>query len=205
MTNFPEEYFRRYDESNDENFYVQPRKVVHIDDGAIAILQDKYAELLPQNGVYLDLMSSWRSHYPDALNAVRVDALGMNADEMADNPQLDNYVVHNLNRNPVLPYENAIYHGVTCAVSVQYLTNPVKVFAEVNRVLQNDGVFVVSFSNRCFPTKAVAVWTAMRDLQHVALVTEYFQASGNWRDINTAIHNQSNHDPMFIVWGYKAS
>lgn len=204
MTNFPDEYFQRYDESDDRNFYVYPRKVVHIDDDAIAILRDKYAELIPQDGVFLDLMSSWRSHYPDGLNPVRVDALGMNADEMADNPQLDNYTVHNLNKNPILPYESNIYQGVTCAVSVQYLTDPIKVFAEVNRVLRKDGMFVVSFSNRCFPTKAVAVWSAMNDLQHVDLVTGYFEASGNWRDISTDIHNQRNHDPIFIVWGYKA-
>jgi len=203
--NFPDEYFRRYDESDDSNFYVYPRKVVHIDDGAIGTLRATYADLLPNNGIILDLMSSWRSHYPDDLNSTRVDALGMNAEEMADNPQLDNHIVHNLNQNPILPYESNVYHAVTCAVSVQYLTNPVKVFAEVNRVLRKDGVFVVSFSNRCFPTKAVAVWTSMNDLQHVALVTGYFEASGNWRDINTAIHNQDNHDPLFVVWGYKAN
>lgn len=202
--NFPKDYFRRYDESDDRQFYIHPRKVVHIDEGAIAVLSETYEELLPKDGVYLDLMSSWRSHYPDALNPKQVDALGMNAEEMADNPQVDNYIVHNLNTDPTLPYESNTYQAVTCAVSVQYLTNPIQVFAEVNRVLQQDGIFVVSFSNRCFPTKAVAVWTSMSDLQHLALVTSYFESSGNWHDINTAIHTTGNHDPMFIVWGYKA-
>jgi len=204
MMNFPDAYFRRHDESDDSNFYVYPRKVVHIDDGAIAKLRETYSDLLPKNGIILDLMSSWRSHYPDDLNPTRVDALGMNANEMVENPQLDNHIVHNLNRNPILPYDNDTYDAVTCAVSVQYLTNPIKVFAEVNRVLVQGGVFVVSFSNRCFPTKAAAVWTAMNDLQHVALVTGYFEASGSWRDINTSIQNKGNHDPMYIVWGYKA-
>src|SRR5258708_35822701 len=88
--------YARDDESPDEGFYVMPRRVVHIDDGAIAALGRTYEKVLPAGGRLLDLMSSWRSHLPHALGA-EVVGLGLNAEEMADNPQLARHVVHDVN------------------------------------------------------------------------------------------------------------
>ncbi len=203
---FPQAYFARQDARDDGLFYGVPRKVVHIDDHAIAALRKLYVQLLPSGGVYLDLMSSWRSHLPDTLRPQQVAGLGMNTAEMADNPQLDKFIVHDLNENPLLPYETDLFDAVVCAVSVQYLVHPVQVFTEVNRVLKRSGIFVVSFSNRCFPDKAVAVWLSTTDPQHVALVTQYFEASGNWRgiahyqDVPSVPHQ---YDPLYAVWGIK--
>ncbi|MBZ0298041.1 MAG: methyltransferase domain-containing protein [Anaerolineae bacterium] len=205
---FPPDYFARQDERDDGLFYTFPRKVVHIDDHAIATLRDLYAKLLPSGGVYLDLMSSWRSHLPESLKSQRVVGLGMNAEEMRDNPQLDKYLVHDLNQNPVLPYEDKLFDAVTCAVSVQYLIQPVAVFAEVQRVLKANGVFVVSFSNRCFPNKAVSRWLSASDQQHVALVTRYFEESGGWYGIASYADEPPvprQHDPLYAVWGYAHS
>ncbi|XWX05305.1 class I SAM-dependent methyltransferase [Aggregatilineales bacterium SYSU G02658] len=204
MRPYPREYFQRYDESDDSLFYQTPRKVVHIDDRAILLLKAYYATVLPRGAVLLDLMSSWRSHYPDDLQPQRVYAHGMNAEEMADNPQIDEYIVQNLNRNQSLPYASDFFDGVTCAVSVQYLIKPVEVFREVNRVLKPGGRFIVSFSNRCFPTKAIAAWLSMTDMQHVALVVDYFQRAGGYTDITTDLHTTGGHDPLFIVTGRKA-
>ncbi len=201
----PSEFFRRQDESSDSHFYSFPRKVVHIDEGAIAALRDAYAQILPENGVLLDLMSSWRSHLPPQRTHQRVYGLGMNAEEMADNPQLDEYVVHNLNDNPRLPYRDAHFDGAMCAVSVQYLTDPVRVFADVNRVLKPGAPFVVSFSNRCFPSKAVAAWLAMTDEQHLGLVARYFELAGNWEGIHAQQKTSGQHDPMFIVSATKSA
>ena len=172
--------FKRYDDAADEAFYLVPRRVVHIDDGAIRALTALLTKLLPLSGVYLDLMSSWRSHLPDSAQPTRVVGLGMNLAEMADNPQLDAYLVHNLNENPTLPFATAEFDAAICTVSVQYMTKPQQIFREVNRVLKPGGVFVVSFSNRCFPTKAIAAWVANGDQAHQALVHSYFTASGNW-------------------------
>lgn len=205
MRSLPSDYFARQDESDDSLFYQSPRKVVHIDDTAILLLKAFYATVLPKNGVLLDLMSSWRSHYPDDLAAQRVYGHGMNADEMRDNRQLDEFIVQNLNRKPTLPYNANFFDAVTCAVSVQYMIRPVDVFREINRVLKVGGIFVVSFSNRCFPTKAIAAWRTMSDMQHVALVTSYFENASNYIDIGTDIHTGRGHDPMFIVTGRKAS
>lgn len=201
---FPQEYFRRHDSSSDFNFYSFPRKVVHIDTWAIAQLRDYYAHVLPQDAVILDMMSSWRSHLPDSLQPKRVIGLGMNAEEMEDNPQLNKFIVHNLNDKPQLPYEDKQFDAVLCAVSVQYLTQPAKVFADVNRVLKPNGQFIVSFSNRCFPTKAVEVWLQTTDNQHMALVTQYFEMAGNYTDIEAESFTPPIHDPLFIISGRKA-
>jgi len=206
---FPADFFQRQDMSDDSFFYGAPRKVVHIDSHAIAALTAVYKELLPIGGIYLDLMSSWRSHYPPELKPSRVVGLGMNADEMSDNDQLDKYVVHNLNQNPNLPYESGLFDAVTCTVSVQYLTNPIAVFAEVHRVLKPNGQFIVSFSNRCFPNKAVAIWLSSTDEQHIALVGQFFQMSGKWAELtaqktNPAEGYPAHADPLYVVWAKKA-
>ncbi|MCU0499964.1 MAG: class I SAM-dependent methyltransferase [Anaerolineae bacterium] len=197
---FPAEYFERQDPTDDDLFYVYPRKVVHIDDHAIQALGELFGRLLPPNGVYLDLMSSWRSHLPETLQPQRVIGLGMNADEMRDNRQLHKSLVHNLNRDPQLPFEAACFDAAFCTVSVQYLTRPFEVFAEVYRVLKPGGVFVVSFSNRCFPTKAIAVWLATTDAQHLALVTRYFEGSAAWREIDSTQKTHRMSDPLYAVW-----
>jgi SAM-dependent methyltransferase len=204
-TGLPKEFFRKQDESDDGLFYRQARKVVHIDDGAIAALSAQFSALLPRNGVLLDLMSSWRSHLPPDLTPARVVGLGMNREEMADNPALGKIVVQNLNREPYLPFEDAAFDGAFCTVSVQYLTQPAVVFAEVARVLRPDAPFVVSFSNRCFPTKAVAAWLAMSDAQHLALVSRYFELAGGWNAITAWQHVPRRGDPLYIVWARRAA
>ena len=202
---FPNTYFQRPDNSDDSLFYVAPRKVVHIDDGAMSALREQFALLLPQGGVYLDLMSSWRSHLPDSLNPARVVGLGMNSEEMRDNPQLNRHVVHNLNVDPTLPFEDVVFDAAFCTVSVQYLTQPVAVFREVRRVLKTGAPFVVSFSNRCFPTKAVAIWQSTTDAQHLALVTRYFENASGWSDITAWQKRSITSDPLFMVWAKKSA
>ena len=185
------------DPSDDAVFYAVERKVTHIEPGAIEALRAYYAEVLPGGGRVLDLMSSWRSHLPEGLG--RVTGLGMNSPEMADNPQLDSFVVHDLNRDPRLPFEDASFDAVVCAVSVQYLVQPVEVFADVQRVLRPGGPFVVSFSNRCFPTKAVAAWLSGSDEDHVLLVTGYLRAAGFERVSSQRVPTPD--DPLFVVQG----
>jgi SAM-dependent methyltransferase len=189
--------FARADPGDDGVFYSMPRKVVHLDPGAVAALTAAYAELLPPGAAVLDLMSSWRSHLPDGLGSVT--GLGMNADEMADNPQLDRWVVHDLNRTPRLPFPDDTFDAVTCAVSVQYLTRPVEVFSDVARVLRPGGPVVVSFSNRCFPTKAVRIWLAATDDEHRALVRRYLELAGLAGVVDE--RRPSTDDPLFVVAG----
>ena len=203
---YPSSYFQRYDPSDDEVFYEMPRMVVHIDEGAITALRNIYTELLPTSGATLDLMSSWRSHLPaeGIESGLLVSGLGMNAEEMAANPRLVNHVVHDLNRDPALPFADATFDGAMCAVSVQYLTQPIAVFADMARVLRPGAPFLVSFSNRCFPTKAVAIWQNTSDEQHVQLVTSYFQLAGGWSRPETRAFTPAIGDPLYVVWARRA-
>ena len=191
--------FSREDPSDDARFYAVERKVTHIEDGAIEALRTFYGSLLPVGGRVLDLMSSWRSHLPHDRGYAEVVGLGMNAGEMADNPQLSSFVVHDLNAAPVLPFEDASFDAAVCTVSVQYLTSPIEVFTDVRRVLRGGAPFAVAFSNRCFPTKAVAVWRYGRDADHLDLVRAYFASSG----FGAVEHRRlpSPDDPVFVVTG----
>lgn len=201
---FPPGAFRRMNEEDDLLFYALPRRVVHIDDGAIAALRGLYAALVPASATVLDLMSSWRSHLPPTFTGT-VIGLGMNRDEMRDNPQLGQGIVHDLNREPSLPFNDAAFDAALCAVSVQYLTRPVDVFREVARCLRPRAPFIVSFSNRCFPEKAVALWHAADDAQHGAIVTAYFAASAAFADLDQWALPAPVGDPLYAVWGRAAS
>jgi SAM-dependent methyltransferase len=170
---------------------------VHLEPGAIEALRAVYADHFPSGGTVLDLMSSWRSHLPEGLG--RVVGLGMNADEMAANPQLDDWVIHDLNREPRLPFPDASFDAVACAVSVQYLVRPLDVFADVLRVLVPGGPLVVSFSNRCFPTKAVAIWLSAGDEDHRRLVRTYLERAGFLDVADERVATPD--DPLFVVTG----
>ena len=193
-------FFRRIDESDDALFYSTPRRVVHIDDGAIAAVGEIFASRIPRAAAILDLMSSWRSHLPPEIVPVNVTGLGMNRAEMEDNPALTEIVIHDLNRDPHLPLGDASFDAAVLTVSVQYITHPIEVFTEVGRVLKAGAPFVVSFSNRMFHTKAVALWLEATEEQRVGLVQRYFVESGVFRDIEV-IDKSRRPDPRLIRSG----
>lgn len=196
------EHFQREDESDDAGFYIEPRLVTHIDDAAIAALTAFYRELIQPGAHVLDLMSSWVSHLPDDLELAGVTGLGMNAHELERNPRLIKRVVHNLNLEPVLPFEDGAFDAALISVSVQYLTKPVEVFADVGRVLKPGAPLAVAYSNRLFPTKAVAVWRAMGDRGHADLIGLYFRLSGAFERPNAYdISPGPGSDPMYVIVG----
>ncbi|MBC7808046.1 MAG: methyltransferase type 11, partial [Akkermansiaceae bacterium] len=86
-------------------------------------------------------------------------------------------------------------------VSVDYLTDPVAVLQEAARVLKPNAPIVITFSNRCFPTKAVAVWHSLDDAGRVQLVAHYLESAGDWGDIQTLDRSPANRrgDPLFAV------
>ena len=201
MRTFPPAAFGRYDESSDTLFYLQPRFVTHIDEPAIAAVTQLYRELFPPGGAILDLMSSWVSHLPADISYSRVVGLGLNRAELAANPRLDAHVVQDLNDMPVLPFADGEFDGSGICVSIQYLTLPVEVLRDLGRVLRPGAPVVVTFSNRCFPTKAVAIWQALDDAGHARLVVDYLRAAGNWADIETLDRSSriGGSDPLFAV------
>ena len=199
----PEGAFAKIDTQDDEIFYEPPRLVCHIDCGAIAALTGFYRTQLPAGGVLLDLMSSWVSHLPADVRYTEVIGHGMNAAELTANPRLSRWFVQNLNRDPVLPLVDASIDAAMICVSIQYLQQPVAVLREVARVLCPAAPLVISFSNRCFWTKAVAIWRALDDDGHARLVEHYLRHAGFER-IKThrlAEWIEDCSDPMIAVVG----
>ncbi len=203
MRELPEGAFGRMDETPDEEFYGTPRLVTHIDDRAIAAVTQLYRELFPAGGEVLDLMSSWISHLPPEVSYGRVIGLGMNETELRRNERLDSYLVQNLNENPRLPFADAEFDGCGICVSIDYLTRPVEVLREVGRVLRAGSPVVITFSNRCFPTKAVAVWHQLDDRGHLQLVESFLREAGNWHNIQCLDRSPRRlfSDPLYAVVG----
>ncbi len=175
---YPAGFFRRSDESDDAGFYVPDRFVAHIDDAAIRAVGELYRELgigrAPHSPV-IDLMSSWVSHFVDRPESLTV--LGMNERELAANPMADVRLVHDLNTSPFIPFEECSFGAAVCCVSVDYLTRPFEVFAEVARILRPGAQFVCTFSNRCFPTKVIRGWLSIDDDGRCELVANYFTSA----------------------------
>ena len=201
LPELPPGAFRRVDETDDLEFYAPPRLVTHIDEGATAALTAFYRATLPANGVILDMMSSWVSHLPSDLPTAEVIGHGMNADELTANPRLDRWFIQNLNADPILPLATTSLDAVLCCVGVQYLRCPIEVFADVRRALRPGAPLVVSFSNRCFPTKAVAIWRGLNGAGHAQLVSLYLERAG-FADVRVeVVADGRSSDPLTAVVG----
>ncbi|UPL50350.1 class I SAM-dependent methyltransferase [Hymenobacter sublimis] len=198
---FPASAFRRLDENPDAEFYRQPRFVTHLDEPALAAVTQLYREYFKPGSVLLDLMSSWVSHLPAEVAYARVVGLGMNEQELRANPRLQAYVVQDLNHTPELPFAAAEFDGAAICVSIDYLTQPVVVLRELARVLRPGAPLVITFSNRCFPSKAIAAWRALDDQGHLVLVDQLLRAAGGWEpsELLDRSPNPRRTDPLFAV------
>ncbi len=182
---FSDSPFARADERSDSLFYEKPRFVTHIDSKAQEIIRGFYAELLRPGMKVLDLMSSWRSHVHESLKLASLVGLGLNKEEMEDNRQLTGYVIHDLNSDPRLPFDDHTFDAVICTVSVEYMVRPFSVFADVARLLKPGGYFIHTFSNRWFPPKAISIWEELNDFERMGLVLEYYLQSGRYDNLET--------------------
>jgi len=204
--------FARLDERADKLFYHQPRLVQHLDAQVRDQITAVYARRLKPGMRVLDLMSSWVSHLPDL--ELSVTGLGLNAEELGENPRLRECTVHDLNEQPALPYADAHFDAVVCTASVEYLVKPVEVFREVRRVLKNGAPFVLTFSERWFPPKVIAVWPMLHPFERLGLVLEYFRLSGRYAALGTETARGwprpaedkyagqlADADPLYAVWG----
>ena len=202
---FPAGFFDRADTSSDGEFYRPPRLVTHIDAGAIAAVGDLYAELGLAGPVrVLDLMSSWVSHFRTPPEELVV--LGMNAVELDANPAATERIVHDLNADPRIPLPDGDVDAVVCCVSLDYLVHPVEVLAEAGRVLRPDGTLAITFSNRCFPTKAVRGWLALDDAGRGDLVAELVRRTGRFTEPRPQLRTdpRSGGDPLWSVTARRA-
>ena len=214
---FSDDAFKREDETPDSRFYTEPRYVQHIDDTAIEIIRNTYGRFMKDEMHILDLMSSWQSHLPEKLHFSRLVGLGLNENELKKNRRLSEYVVQDLNVNSRLPFDSNSFDVVVCTVSVEYLIEPLAVFREVSRILRPDGHFIVTFSNRWFPTKAIKIWKELHEFERMGMVLEHFSRSGGFKDLQTysfrglprprsdKYYPELRYsDPVYAVWGQKS-
>ena len=198
---FPPGFFDRADPGPDADFYAAPRIVTHIDEAAIEAVGQLYEDL-GIDGEVLDLMSSWVSHFRRAPAALTV--LGMNRMELERNVQARRRVVHDLNADTRLPFPDDTFDAAVCCVSVDYLVRPVEVFSDVARVVRPGAPFVCTFSNRCFPTKAIRGWLHTGDVGHCALVARYFELAERWTPATIERRpTPPGADPLFAVWAHR--
>lgn len=204
----------RQDEQDDEVFYRKARMVQHLDSHALSEINRLYLELIQENSEVLDLMASYDSHLQD-IPMSRLHALGMNADELAANKAANHRSVHNLNEITRLPFDDATLDAIVCTASIEYLIHPHSVLQECLRVLRHDGVLVITFSNRWFPTKAIHVWSELHEFERLGMVTQWLHKAGfgdlhtlsstGWpRPVDDKYASEMHvADPVYAVWGFK--
>ena len=195
----PAVLFERADETDDALFYREPRFVTHIDDATIGALTAFYRERIPPGARVLDLMSSWVSHLPEDVRYGTVVGHGMNAEELEANRVLDEWHVQNLNAGTALPWPDGSFDAVLVAVSVQYLVDPVAVFAEIGRLLAPGGELVVATSHRCFPTKAVRAFQALAPGDRLGLYAECLRRTGCFAAAEGHDRSPPAGDPLWIL------
>ena len=188
---------RKLDSRPDDAFYEAPRYVTHADEPFLERLTALYAATIPEGGRVFDAMSSWVSHLPD-VTYERVVGHGLNADELAANDRLDEWFVQDFNADQGLPLKDGAVDAVLCALSVQYLQYPAAVFAEFARVLDDDGVLVVSFTNRMFPRKAVRAWRTASMTGREDLVRSYADSTGAFVSTRV-VRDRPGDDPFRAV------
>lgn len=209
--------FARMSGEADAYFYQKPRLVDHLDSVAREQIGALYGRLIPAGGEVLDLMASWKSHLPEQHELSTVVGLGMNREELEANPRLGERVVHDLNLQPRLPFEDNRFDAIVCTVSVEYLIKPLEVFAEAARMLKPGGRFILTFSNRWFQPKVVKIWQDLHEFERMGLVLEYFLQAGGFVNLETwSLRGLSRPredkyagqlafaDPVYAVWGEKS-
>jgi SAM-dependent methyltransferase len=225
---FFETDFERADDAPDAYFYSEPKAEHHVDADAVLALRGHLASIVgssrrsvpSQNKVavrdVLDLCSSFESYLPlEWEERRRVAGLGMNLNEMKSNAALTEAVVVDLNKRVpggrnLFPYGDNEFDLVVCAMSIDYLTQPLQVMREIGRVLRPGGIVSVAFSDRVFQSKAIALWTGTGDLDHVWIVSNYMHFSSCFED-EIQIYDLSprkagqTSDPLYVVQAKRRS
>jgi SAM-dependent methyltransferase len=214
---YGENAFARLDESDDREFYARDRFVEHLDSLALSTVEKLIGEfVVEEEPVILDLMAGWNSHIPSLIHSSRVVGLGLNENELTGNKAVTETVIHDVNADTRLPFEEGEFDVVLNTASVDYMTNPLEIFGEVGRILKPGGLFLVIFSNRMFPQKATQMWRESGEEERIIFVEELFRHSGHFEPATVFVskgqprppddkyaHLGIPSDPVYAVYAEK--
>ncbi len=197
---------QKQDETNDMEFYSTPKFVYHLDSNFRKNLSLLYEKEIQDNCSVLDLMSSWDSYLPKNINYRKVIGHGLNEEELDRNKAFDNYWIQNFNKNQKIPLENESIDYCLMVAAWQYLQYPEKISEEIARILNKQGKFIISFSNRAFWHKAPNIWTYSNENERIIYVRNILVANGflEPRIIKKFTQENSlfpflNNDPFYCV------
>ena len=198
---------KKLDESNDEEFYSEPKFVYHLDSNFRQYLSQVYKDEIDEYSTVLDLMSSWDSYLPKENTYQKVIGHGLNKKELERNNILDSFWVQNFNLNQNIRLENGSIDYCLMVAAWQYLQYPEHLTKEISRILSDKGKMIVSFSNRAFWHKAPNIWTTSTEDERVQYVRKVLISNGfkepriirkfNEPDLN--IFNFFKKDPFYCL------
>ena len=169
---------KKLDESNDEEFYSEPKFVYHLDSNFRQYLSQVYKDEIDENSTVLDLMSSWDSYLPKENTYQKVIGHGLNQKELERNNILDSFWVQNFNISQDIRLDNRSIDYCLMVAAWQYLQYPENLTKEISRILSDKGKIIVSFSNRAFWHKAPNIWTTSTEDERVQYVRKVLISNG---------------------------
>ena len=198
---------KKLDESNDQEFYSEPKFVYHLDSNFRQHLTTLYENEIADSSSVVDLMSSWDSYLPKGKKYKKVVGHGLNKQELEKNKIFDSYWIQNFNLNQEIPIEDGSFDYCLMVAAWQYLQYPENLTNEISRILSNKGKIIISFSNRAFWHKAPNIWTSSTEeerLKYVkkVLITNGFNDPKIIRKFNQPAHNFFNFfnkDPFYCL------
>ena len=198
---------QKLDETNDEDFYSDPKFVYHLDGNFRKYLSSIYKNEIKNNSTVVDLMSSWDSYLPNEKNYKQVIGHGLNKDELKKNKILNSFWVQNFNLNQKIPLDNSSIDYCLMVAAWQYLQYPEALTEEVSRILSDGGKFLISFSNRAFWHKAPNIWTTSTEEERLIYVRKVLVSNGFMEPrIIKKFNEQSfnllpffKHDPFYCL------
>ena len=198
---------KKLDESNDEEFYSDPKFVYHLDANFRNYLSNVYKNEISDFSTVLDLMSSWDSYLPEEKKYKKVIGHGLNKQELEKNKIFDSYWIQNFNSNQEIPLENESVDYCLMVAAWHYLQYPENLTKEIARILSIEGKFIIAFSNRAFWHKAPNIWTSSSEEDRVKYVRKVLISNGfnepkiikEFSEQTQNFFNFLNRDPFYCL------
>jgi len=198
---------KKLDESNDAEFYSDPKFVYHLDANFRKYLSDLYKNEITDNSTVLDLMSSWDSYLPEGRKYKKVIGHGLNKQELEKNKIFNNYWIQNFNLNQEIPLDSETVDYCLMVAAWQYLQYPENLTKEIARILSDQGKFIISFSNRAFWHKSPNIWTKSTEEERVKYVRKVLITNGfnepkiikKFNEPGLNIFNFLSKDPFYCL------